>query len=262
MKALGKNSHWKNWKKIAVSAGILFALTSVGCGRASEDGGAGVVPPPVGSIPGSSTVNSCGNGTFSIGGSPCFWAPDFNSACWSYGGAVVPLNGTQYCKISIQVDAGFGGYGAYSAPFTVLNPGYPAGGYSTNFRLRRGDKLSYSGSGTWGNFQYDTSCLFDSKWFKLCGTSIDTDTCSDYGVDGAGAPLNLGQPAGLMGSDGVEVFFLGKEISAAAPKVINNDGLLRIGFNAPASNNLCAKADGHFTVTRCEDAQGRSYQCP
>ncbi|MCM2322684.1 MAG: hypothetical protein NDJ90_05440 [Oligoflexia bacterium] len=244
-----------------LSAALLLALVSVGCGRADSEGG--IPATQVGNIPGgSTTANNCAAGTYNIGGAPgsqCFWAPSFEQACQSWGGTIVPINGAQHCKFNITLSAGFGGT---TASFTVLTPGAPASGYNTGFRVRRGDRLTYSGTGTWGRYELDRNCLLDSDWFDLCTYSTDTHSCSQYPIDGSGAPLNLGQAAGLMGSDGVEVFFLGRELPASAPKIINNDGMLRIGFNAPTSYNLCAKADVDFTITRCEDAQGRSYQCP
>ncbi len=65
---------------------------------------------------------------------------------------------------------------------------------------------------------------------------------------------------GMMATDGTEIFFAGTSVK----KVINNDGMLRIGINVPSiSAGGCIT--GQITtvmVLRCVDAAGNSLACP
>ncbi|MEK6704300.1 MAG: hypothetical protein AABZ06_00770 [Bdellovibrionota bacterium] len=137
----------------------------------------------------------------------------------------------------------------------------PAGpfAYSTGLTVKRGDVLNYSGNGSWGG----TSADFHSWLGGFITVTTWKNDCSEISITGHdddGALISyLGMPAGLLGSDGSEVFLLGANLSN---KTINNDGVLRFGFNTPVSNSSCARVTiTRLSITHCEDSSGATFSC-
>ena len=65
--------------------------------------------------------------------------------------------------------------------------------------------------------------------------------------------------AGLVGTDGTEVFLLG----SYAVKTLNNAGTLKFGFNLPNSYGLCSSATiTELKIDHCEDSTSTTYPCP
>jgi hypothetical protein len=157
----------------------------------------------------------------------------------------------------------FGFSSLAAGAFPRLSPNNPADpfAFNTGIPVRRGDLLNFDGSGAWGSTQVKVKEYLDGFF-----TVITWNTnCSQVSLDGYkdsalyANPEN-GQAAGLFASDGVEAFLIGSSIQ---DRPINNDGMLRLGINAPASvPGACASARiSALSITRCEDGV-RSYPCP
>ncbi|NDE17541.1 hypothetical protein EBZ80_21710 [bacterium] len=117
-----------------------------------------------------------------------------------------------------------------------------------NIQLMVGDKLTYRGTGGW-------SKTGGTLFFPTSPRCHDT---TNTGWDGSQIVQNEGQPAGLMASDGTNVYPLGEN----ATVTIKTAGVLRLGFNAPAVSFGCHQLDVNaLSITRCTDAQNVAHEC-
>lgn len=250
---------WKNNSKI-YSAGILIAtLASIatGCGKA------GTTAAPVAAVAAATT--GCPAGQINLANQGCR-AGDFATVCNSLYGQLGTVSGVQVCRTELPVINNI--YTSFSISFSspnlpIVDPASSANGingYNTNFVLKKGDALKFSnGSGGYGAPTGDDNTFL---WgFGHVYTS-NSNTCNAIGLDGKNksdstAVTNGSASAGLFASDGTAAYSLG----TAATVTIANAGTLKLGFNAPAFQNLCGKIAGTLTVIRCEDAAGNSYTC-
>src|SRR5262249_47330242 len=130
--------------------------------------------------------------------------------------------------------------------------------YNLGIKVAKNDTLEFRGSGGWGSI----STTVDKYLWGLVSvstTSADCDQVSLTGYVGSSLSTNQGQAAGLFATDGTEIFLLG----SSAKKTINNNGALKIGFNAPWNlpNGCASLTITDLRVTRCFDAQGNTYPC-
>jgi hypothetical protein len=70
--------------------------------------------------------------------------------------------------------------------------------------------------------------------------------------------MNL--PAGLVGTDGVTVFAMGRSGTLTAP----SQGYFRVGINVPSEiSSACTSISfSNLQLTHCEDAAGNAFACP
>lgn len=207
----------------AVSA---FALTAVGCGKASDPG-------PVGYVPGS--VLSCAAGQFGFNNGSC--VPDFNQACWQAGGIV---SGSRTCDIPVA---------SYVNSYSGILPAdnIAASNVTGGLMIRQGDVISfYNGMGSWGSSSSSSSSYLGGL-ITVFSTSYNCKQVSLTGVGSSSTGTHGGLPAGLIATDGVETFFVGASL---ASKTINHTGLLRMGMNVPANlPGICGSWSGILRIT-------------
>lgn len=231
----------KNWKfsstQLIASLGLAFA--AAGCGQAN-------VPLPIAA----SAVN-CPVGQMSINGSQC--ASDFSTACYYAGGQLV--SGNSLCQTVRGYD-----YAALTK-FNLLSPSDPNGyaAWNTGIRVRPNDRLTISASGGWGSIKSDTWTILG---VPVGGYTIETpSTCSVTSLSGVkdGQTLNYnGLIAGLVASDGTEVFAVGNGVTN---RVITHDGTLKVGLNIPSGSCTTAVVS-QVRVLHCENSAGQSLACP
>lgn len=266
----------RKFRVLALSSAFLIILTF--CGKNNDSPSASSIS-PIGVSPEPTTPPivppaACASGERRIAETgPCL-SGDFQSVCAASNG--IPLVGSTIKLCKIQKDLLFQ---SYSNPFFTFSTFYPPayvtafGGYfprlsksspnspfayQTGISIKKGDFMDYEGEGDWGGFG-------DYSFFGLKNSFFSS--CSKITLDGKKAddtPQNLPEfqelPAGLVASDGMETFLLGYNLKK---KVIQNDGHLRIGLNAPSNVGSCATARIRFlTITHCEDETGKTYSCP
>ncbi|MGZ3687320.1 MAG: hypothetical protein ACXWPM_04250 [Bdellovibrionota bacterium] len=263
------------WFVFASVAGFLI-LVGIGCGQTAP-----YVPP---AIPQTTVAAvgalACYAGTFAIDGA-CYQGADFITACqYSAHGQIISLNGTNVCKTSDYYVGGPYGSGSVSfstyylvpsidptTPSYTLNalPVQVSGNYSNYYgypalRLHKSDTLRLAATGGW-SYKSQTSY----SW-SIFSTSTWNTSCNDVTVNGttsSGAVVNApnGQPAALFASDGTTAY----KIGSSAKVVIQNEGSLYLGFNAPnlTTSSGCSMASiTSLAIDRCSDASGNLYPCP
>jgi hypothetical protein len=295
-----------------------LSLAAVSCGRTPDVAPPAAPPttqaqsaiPPV-VAPVSNNMTGCSSGLTSLPGSACFPVAEFASRCQFLGGSVVTVGGAQVCRATIRHVSGsvaydYFGYPIYSGGsysetlwnmIPVLSPS--ASGVASNVSgarsypsviLRKGDRLSFQGSGGWSAQSYErlgsgfgiyTGGSFLGFSLGFGDTYVLNANCQSSSVDVSldGRIRQKGvttsevlvsqenqQMAGLFGSDGTEVFPVGSSLRS---KVIQNDGFLRLGFNTLQNYQGCSVlVVRELTVQRCQDvngstvdAAGNPYSC-
>ncbi|HAR42356.1 MAG TPA: hypothetical protein DCS07_06945 [Bdellovibrionales bacterium] len=263
-----RNSYFR-YSGLAALAGAL--VLAAGCGRASDNtlypnSGVPIVNPLISSCGVTSQLNTCLSGYVRTAGGSCMAQygygsnADFASRCsisYSVSGSHgVPVNAS-VCRFQSGIN--FQSFG-----MTVLTPGLPCGGFNTGLVMKPGDRLKItSASGKWGvrSFSSDRHWIFDI-------VTLDSNSCEQVSETGYSSSnqqaTNGGLPAGIVGSDGVNVFAVGTGISNFP---VAADGMLRIGFNIPADVQLDACSStgiqlGSVSVAHCEDTAGNTVSCP
>jgi hypothetical protein len=249
-------------KKIIFASALISAsavsLVLVGCGKRDVDAfGAPATP---GSVPSAQNIGSCPGGQYNIGG-VCTFGTTFDQACYARGGLPIITQGKTLCRIEFR----YGTPWAFPAAFFPrLNPQDTAGyqAYSTGIPVRPNDKLVWKASGSWGGTSSSTYQVFGFIPFTTW-----TQDCDEVSINGykEGRLLTYGNfadgraaPAGLLGTDGTEVFVLGSSMT----RRMKNAGTLKFGFNAPAGTGSCSYVSvTSLRVVHCEDAAQVSYPC-
>jgi hypothetical protein len=172
----------------------------------------------------------------------------FQSNCQMRGGQIVSgANNSQLCRVTID-------YG--SRVFTASNgvPRITPSSASSQgigylgIELMPNDRLTYRGTGGWSE-------TGGSLFFATSSRCHDT---TNTGWDGSQIVQNEGMPAGLVASDGTNVYFLGENSTVT----IKARGSLRLGFNSRMVSYGCHQLDvNYLAITRCTDAQGNSQAC-
>jgi hypothetical protein len=259
-------------QKFAFAALAGLGLAATGCGSAANP----TIPAPLGGTGQASTTTptytgpgsvQCPAGQSILPTGACALTSDWVNQCQYYGGTIATGN---LCKMTLHylwsgyyftptmtpavTQFTFSSFGS----FPTLGPDQPAGPYAfnTGIYLKQNDKLSLSASGGYSLKSY--------VMFNFSFGSTNYSSCNDIsvaGMNGSSAVTNPnnGQPAELYGSDGTTAFAIGASVN----QTISTNGVLRIGFNAPASVNGCFSAQlTNVTVTRCMDSSGNSPACP
>jgi hypothetical protein len=263
---------------LSVAAGAAYVAT--GCGNGS--------PPPI-ITPTPSAQSLIGPLTPGVGitGNCAAAQPTFPATCSQcFNGVMTSVGNAAICEFQQEVLVTPSGNlvpGGLALP--ILEPQAPAGplAWPVYARLsfgsgvvpgnraiavKRGYKLSFSGSGRWDfskNQDFGTLCRKND----LRGTREHESTVSgahrrDSDNDNRVPVLNPenGLPEALYATDGTETFVLGDEMSE---RVVNNNGVLRIGFNVPPSGITysCVEFDKlSFTISGCVDATLNAVACP
>lgn len=231
---------FKSFKSWSVLAGSLFALTSVGCGKATDPGtNIGYIPGAV--LPGI----TCPSGQIGIGGA-C--GGTFEQACWNAMGMVV--NGI--CK----VDRYFGQDLSMvsNVPRLTASDVTGSAAWNTGIGLYAGDRIEIYANGGWGS--QSSGSFLGINWNFY--SSSKCSKVSVAGISDGSLILNNGTAAGLLASDGSEIFAVGNSVS----KTMTRQGVLKLGFNVPADNSLCSAAGVTIRVMRCQNSAGQSVSCP
>ncbi len=196
-------------------------------------------------------------------------APNFEQNCKDTAGTLLTSEGVQVCKRTIfVVNPGSPSFLTFDqsqyTPFYRLTTDDPSGSYAfpTGYTVKPGDLVSFSASGGWGS----KKASFFNVYFGICtpfgcsGSGYE-DACTSIKLDGtAGGKVKTTNSlaAGIVGTDGTEVFLLGN----STKKVIKNEGALKWGFNVAVAEQMCAKLTiSNFSITRCEDATGKTHPC-
>ncbi len=240
---------------ILIALGATSAL-STSCGKNNNPGSPPVAAVPIPQIPIPVPVpNPCPNGYFF--GGQCYQGASFDWACRSSGGQ--PLSGSSGRPLCEWEKFGFIFPSSY---FPLLTPDHSNNelAWNTGITVKPGDRLEYTLTGSWGVREGSTDSflggfIYFSTWH------LD---CRDVSLNGIkeGAPAYyLNQPAGLMGTDGTEIFWMGSSGSVQ----IHNSGVLKIGINAPlhdAGAGCASISSQELYVLHCEDINGITYPCP
>ncbi|OFZ18674.1 MAG: hypothetical protein A2X94_14295 [Bdellovibrionales bacterium GWB1_55_8] len=244
--------------KVAILTSLVFLIA--GCGAAEKQLPVAAVPAPV--SPGVAPPvggTSCAAGQTKIGDGPCL-VGDFRTVCthWLTGGFVTTIEGRETCKVSrtwSSVSLGGSGYG-----FPLVTQSLPGGSASSNtgINVRVNDQVTIDNvSGAWGGASQEAY-----EFLGFIPTTIWKMDCKQVSVDGLkdGSEVSYeGKAAGVFGSDGTNVFVVGKGITNQR---IAAHGTLKIGFNAPDPYNSCGTVSFRVKLAHCEDASGNSYLCP
>ncbi len=230
-----------------ISSAVLLAS----CGKSD-------VPPPVVGVPGTQVGANvlCPGGQIGLG-NVCYPTPDLATACWYAGGTMTTVSGKAVCRRLSGLPPGYSA-SIYNAK---LNPSNLAGpsAYPTNVFVEPNDKLTYTGSGSWGSVSADTNTYLG--FLDITTFDYDCDSVSISGVNLVDSTpvTHEGVPAALAMSNGTEFVVLG----ASKVHTFTSSGAIRIGFNVPVGWSNCSSATiSQFLVQHCEDAAGTNYVCP
>ncbi len=246
---------WNRRKLTCASGALALSLVAFGCG--SEN-----TPTSVGGVQ-NAVVPACPSGQYRIGGT-CVIGATYQQACSNVFGTIVTSSGRELCRTQKYfvnpATYGWFSFSGYNSIWT-LTPSNPSGPYAfnTGLSVKAGDKITHRASGGWGGISYDSFSILGG--FISGGSySYDCDQFSLNGRKDGTTYTNEGLAAGLVGTDGTEVFLLG----TYASKTVINAGTLKFGFNLPASSyGLCSSATiTELTVQHCEDVSGTTYPCP
>lgn len=204
------------------------------------------------------SISGCGQSDDFSGYPPSTGSSGSSSSSTTYcpSGQTCEVTGQVYTPYSIYVSSYYG----YVLP--ILNPGYiPSGtsAFNTGISVKKGDILNYLGTGSWGytsTRDYWGGLIQVARW--------DCTDMTFSGTHDGTEVLHRGYAAGLYATDGTEVFLLGDATTAKEFR-INNDGTLKIGFNADSSGygaTYCASIVPSFSITRCQDSSGNTFACP
>ncbi len=235
-----------------------FVFILLGCGRSDAPPATPLANQAPG-VPQTSYVNTCAAPTLAAtqicpgSCSPAY----FPMACGYRGGSMrYAVAGRDLCMTTRTLTL---------MRQSVLNPDAPCGSPSadTGMVLRPNDRLTIESSGSWGQPYTEgrTGDLWGLIHYSTSSVNYDCDQVSSTGIASNTQLTHAGKPAGLLASDGTEAFELGDGISE---KVMNRDGVLKIGFNIAPSyvSQACGSWTATITRTHCEDAAGTSYPCP
>lgn len=241
----------------------------IGCGNNNPPTSSVVLPSGAAVVPGAPFYPGLGF----TGSCPSGPTGDFNTNCaLCFHGVPASLAGQPICQFKEQVAAmPYATPGA--PPIPILSPSAPAGpqawpvyslatwGSATQpgnypIALKQGFRLGFSGSGRW---DFATT----GSWSSLCRAN-DFTGARDGRKKGTHVVINPenGQPEALFASDGIEAFILGERMPS---RVVNHDGVLRVGFNVPAMGitHGCAEfSELRFTVSGCVNTAWAAVPCP
>jgi len=262
---------WRSIYKYFILAAVASAwVSAAGCGKSSDPNLVypnGIAPIPIANpivsscgVP-SPTLNTCLSGYVRTAGGTCMSQygygyygtnSDFSSRCSVSGG--VPINGS-ICQFSRDL--------VLVSTKAILNPGTPCGGFNAYMIVKPGDRLTITNAtGDWGTTSISRD-QFGPLWVEH--SDSDCDQFSETGLDTINNQqiTNGGLPAGIVASDGVNVFAVGTGITNFP---IAADGMLRIGFNIPPELQLkgvCSSGIRLSAVLKhCEDTAGNTVVCP
>lgn len=164
-----------------------------------------------------------------------------------YGGTIVPaLDGTQVCQVQVtpEINYSYSSYGAVArlSPSNTMIMAAP----SLNASVQPNDKLTITElSGGWG-----TGSLFNRS-------HCEDITTTGRNINDGTTVTNETVPSGLFLSNGNASY------PAFGTGVIyfNEAGILRYGFNAPASSGNCFSLSMRFKIERCLDVASLPHKC-
>ena len=230
---------------------ILLALLGLtlafpGCGSNPLPAGQGLGVSTLPGWGGFDPTSGCQNGMIKWGGH-CVYPGTPQNQCQQIGGYGI---GSQLDVCKKIYSSGF-----FTLPYIPrLTPSQPYG-MNTGIYVYPGDKVTYSGSGSWGSIKEKTYQGLIFTWGSF------SYNCSEISISGSKSGnfvYNENEKAGMFGATPTETFYMG----SSSNFVINEEGQFYMGINRPEGSACGTLYINNFSLTRCIQSDGSISQCP